>query len=71
MHQRMWLHALSDTAVYSGADVENSVTALSDNLFWGVQYQREVMRLLTLRWNDMTEAVRDAVELRVVAGDPR
>jgi hypothetical protein len=71
MQQRMWLHALADPLVYTGGDVEAAVAGLSDDLFWGVQYQREVMRLLVERWNHMSASGRNAITARMIAGDPR
>jgi hypothetical protein len=71
MQQRMWLHTLTEPLVYSGAEVETATQSLSDDLFWGVQYQRELMRLLVERWNDMTVSGRNAITSRMIAGDPR
>lgn len=47
------------------------IMGLGDYVFWASGAQVEIMKLLTLRWGDLTAGDREKIEARIRAGIPR
>ena len=64
------LHMLTNPAAYSPGEAASALAMLDPESFWSPTFQREVMRLITLRWNDFSEFDRDELVERIVARPP-
>lgn len=71
LFKRLWLHTHSYPAAFSGVEAGNAVAALSQEGFWDLNLQRELMRLLAERWNDFPDHTRAKLEEILVVGPPR
>lgn len=69
--QRIHLHALSVPTVFTPAEAIMAIQDLDDDTFWVSDAQREIMRLLVLRWAEFSDEQRETVEKRLREGMPR
>jgi GNAT superfamily N-acetyltransferase len=67
--QRLHLHALSIASAFSATEVAWLLSS-EDALFWGLDYRREVMRLLAERWPEFAAPHRLALERRIAGNMP-
>lgn len=61
---------LANPAAYSPGEAASALAMLDPESFWSPAFQREVMRLITQRWNDFSESDRDDLVERIVARPP-
>lgn len=63
--QRLHLHALSLAAAFTADEAAAWLRSSDDERFWGLDYRREVMRLLAERWPEFSAEDRLALERRI------
>jgi hypothetical protein len=69
--QRLYLHAVSSSEIFTPAEASSALIALSDDVFWLSGAQVEIMRLLADRWRQFSQEDRNALEARLAEGIPR
>ena len=69
LQQRLYIHALSSQA-FSGEEVCVALADLDDLVFWSYA-RKEIVRLLTARWDDLPTHSRQKLEERISLGPPR
>lgn len=69
--RRMGLHTLTFQVLFDGDEVREALTNLSESDFWLGDARRETMRLMALRWPDLSKPAQQAVETRIANGMPR
>lgn len=68
---RLYLHALSFSEVFASEDCVIALNALDDRTFWMTGAQREIMRLLAIRWRELPVEARLQIEKRLRGGPAR
>ncbi len=72
--QRMYLHALTKTDLYSETTVAQELLDMNKETFWGIRQsgiKKEIATLLRNRWDDFPLKMREKLEERILAGPPR
>lgn len=67
IERRMWLHCLR-LPCFDPRQVAEALIELSDQYFWFVGYEREVMQLIINRWPDVSPSDQTAIEQRLIKG---
>jgi hypothetical protein len=68
---RLHLYTLASGAVFAPEEAARLVCSLDDRAFWKSGAQVEIMRLLTSRWGEFSDADRGDLEHRICRGMPR
>ena len=68
---KLRLYVWSQESVFSGTDVAACLESLSDPAFWCPSHRRELLHLLSRRWNDLPPRRRGLLERRLVRGRPQ
>lgn len=68
---RLWQHALTLDALFGSRDVSEYLDSMSEERFWDVRYEREFLRLIRFRRNDIYPASWEKVEARLIEGPPQ
>ncbi len=71
LENRMWLHALTLESLFTGKDVASCLESMSDEQFWDVRYERELLRLMRLRAKHLLPSSWADVQARLTKGPPK
>ncbi len=67
LERRMWLHCLRQSS-FTPEEAADEVLRLSEQDFWHVEYEREIMQLAIAIWPHLSAAKRESLEARFVQG---
>jgi len=65
---KLKLYAFSKASVFEADDVAKEVLSLAQEAFWNINVARELLFLLVDRWGDFSQASRDQLTERILAG---
>ena len=66
---RIW--AAGDQRILSGSEAGRLISNLNDQVFWDRRHQRDLLLVLSKRWNDFSPAVKKRLEKRLLRGPLR